>query len=474
MKNYNILFLVFLSLILGNKAQTAQIVYPKTQTVTINSPVTFFIGNEKSGNELYINNEKVKVHPSGGFYHVVKLNNGENVFKIDNKTGDIQTFKIIRPAAAAKTETKLKYSDFSEPAVYQTNDDKSPLRNAPNDSGTSRLQNLQKNIPLNIIGYYGNFYKVKLAADDYAWIDKSYLTKNSGVDNSPANIISTELSENDSKIIYKVTLDKKVPYVVSEKRKFDIINEKYEPSSNGLDITLYNVNNFAEYKYDIGLTTENSLFGYKTYFTESNEFITEIKKLPQYNSKKPLSGIKIMLDPGHGGSEYGAIGCLGDKEKDINLAIALKTKPLLEKAGAAVYLTRNKDIDLGLYDRVKYSQTNNSDIFISIHANALPDSLAETYRSGTSTYYFHPQAAPLSRIMLETMTKELGTNNDKARQESFAVIRNPESVSILVEVGYMINPEDNAKLISPDFQQKVGLSILHGLERYINELNSEK
>lgn len=467
MINYKTLNIIMAVIMLAGTAYGAEIVYPKSENVTINSPVTFFIGNEKPDKELYINGEKVKIHPSGGFYHVVKLNTGENVFNIDNKTDDAKIFKIRRPVKAAEKKETTAYKSLSEPAIYITKNENSPLRNAPDDNGTSRLQNLPKDIPLKIIGSLGKFYKIELGQDDFAWIDKNNVAP-ANYDYTPAKIESFTYEEDSSKITYTVKLNKKVPFVASEKRVFDVINEKYEPSADGLDITLYNINGYPDSKYELNFNQENMLFGYKINFTDGNEFKVEIKKTPQ---SETLKGLVITLDPGHGGSEYGAIGCLGTKEKDVNLSIALKTKDLLEKAGAKVYITRTDDSYLGLHDRVKFSQKNNSDIFISIHSNALPDSLAETYRSGTSTYYFYPQSAPLARALITTMTKELRTANDKVRQESFAVIRNHESVSVLVEVGYMINPEDNSKLVNPEFQQKAALSILHGIERYINELH---
>lgn len=473
MNNKYILSLLSL-LIFSCNTYAAQIVYPKSNDVVINSGETFFIGNEKPDRELLINGEKVKIHPSGGFYHVVKLKDGENIFTIDNKTDENLIYKIKKPLPSAKQTAKSVYKEFTTSSIYITTGDNSPLRNAPDDNGKSRLQTLSKDIPLEVIGEYGKYYKIKLAKDDYAWIDKGNVKQNNSFDYSPAKVVTYTFEENNSKLKYNIKLDKKVPYIVSEKRIFDLINNKYNEKSDGLDITLYNVKGYAENKYELGIDLPNNLFGYKAYFTDGNEFVIEIKKFPEASEGRPLKGIKVTLDPGHGGSEYGAIGCLGDKEKDINLAIALKTKSLLEKAGAKVYLTRSDDKDLGLYDRVKISNSNDSDIFLSLHANALPDSLASTYRSGTSTYYFYSQSAPLARILLETMTKELGTSNDKVRQESFAVIRNTESPSVLIEVAYMINPDDNAKLVSPEFQNKAAKSIVHGLERYINELHEQQ
>ena len=450
--------------------QAADIVYPKSNDVKINSAKTFFIGSETSGNPLSINGETVNVHKSGGFYHVVNLNIGKNTFVIDNgNPKEKKTYTIIRPNVKY-VSNDAKYIAYDTPKLYKTNTDNVPLRAFPNENGLNRLQHLQNGILLNIIGEQGNYYKVKLARDDYAWIEKKYLSIEDQADYTPAIIQSYEYEETSTYKRFAIKLDKKVPFILSENRIFNVLEQKYEPFAKGLDLTLYNVNDVPENKYELHIINESYLYGYSVDYNDSNELVITVKKLPKISKSYPLKGINITLDPGHGGSEYGAIGCLGDKEKDVNLAIALKTKEALEKAGANVFITRADDSDISLYDRVKYSQEKNSDVFISIHSNALPDSLADSNRSGTSVYYFYPQSNNLARVIQNTMVKNLRMNDDKVRQESFAVIRNHESLSVLIEVGYMIVPEDNAKLIDPEFQTKAANAIVKGLEKYFSEI----
>ncbi|MDE6138616.1 MAG: N-acetylmuramoyl-L-alanine amidase, partial [Candidatus Gastranaerophilales bacterium] len=245
---------------------------------------------------------------------------------------------------------------------------------------------------------------------------------------------------------------------------------KLEPVVNGFDLVVYNIKGFPENKFEFHINRTSKAFGYKSYYKNESELVIEVKNFPQVDEQKPLEGLKITIDPGHGGKEYGAIGCLGDKEKDVNFSISQKLKTKLENAGANVFMTRNGDSDISLTNRVKTAQQQDSDIFISIHNNAFPDSAAKSNRSGTSVYYFYPQSKELANKILETLTCELCMNNDKVRQESFAVIRNTDSPAILIELGYMINPEDNAKIINNNFQEKAAEAILHGLEKYLNEI----
>lgn len=457
---------LFILLVSGLSCEAAQIVYPKSHNVVINSPTTFFIGNENPSAELTVNGEKVKIHASGGFYHPVDLKEGENSFLIESESYK-EEYKIIRnkDEQAKKTTKPVSYD---APKVFVTNGINIPLRATPVDEGINRLQHYNDKILFSVVGEENGFYKVHLARDDFAYIKKEYLKPCDCADISPADIINYTYEEDDKSRVYTIKLSKKVPYVLSETRLFMLNTEGYEPYVGGLDLMIYNVDGFPENKYSFHINAQGKSFGFKSYYTGANELVIEVKKFPGIDSKKPLNGIKITIDAGHGGSEFGAVGCLGDKEKDINLAIALKLKPLLEKAGAKVYMTRVDDKDLSLSDRVKISQNNKSDVFISIHNNALPDSAAKSNRSGTSAYYFYTQSEELAKILKNTMVHELSTADDKVRQESFAVVRNTESLAVLLEIAYMIKPEDNSKLIDEAFQTKAAESILHGLEKYFN------
>lgn len=466
MKDLKYLIIFSLTLCMCSRVNAANIVYPKTTTAKINSPVTFFIGNEKPDKKLKINGEEVTVHPSGGFYHVVKLNDGNNVFTIDNgNSSETKTYTIIKPIIK-ETENNQEYVPFDNDMTYITIADSVPLRAFANESGQGRLQHLQKGIPLNIIGEQAGYYKTKLARDDYAWIDKKYVFRNDNFDNSPAKILSYDYEENIKDKTFTIKLDKKEPFILSETKTYKVIDNNYETFATGLDLTIYNMTGYPENKYELHISSDSILYGYKAFYNDANELIIKVKKHPKVSRSYPLKGVIITLDPGHGGDEFGAIGCLGDNEKDINLKFALEIKKALEKVGATVYLTRDNDSEIGLYDRVKFSQEKNSDIFISIHQNALPDSQAESMKSGTGVYYFYPQSAQLANTILKVLTKNLSMNNDKVHQESFAVVRNPESLSILVEIGYIINPDDNAKLINHEFHKKTANAFVKALEKY--------
>lgn len=453
------IYIIALILLIGSTAIAANIVYPKTNNVTINSPRTFFIGNEKPHTKLSINGENVDIHKSGGFWHTVTLHDGENIFKIENGK-ETKTYTIFKnPSNADKNSTKPKLQEYAQSKIIETNKDNVPLRATPVDFGINRLQHFQKGIQLKAVGEIAGFYKIALSSNNFAYIAKNDACLTNIKNINLKRILDYTYTEDTTKREFKLKLDNKTPYTLIE--------------NNGLDLTVYNINNLPNNEYKLHIDTEYSLFGYTSKFNKDNELVLEVFKIPTTNKSKPFSNIKITIDAGHGGNEYGAIGCLGTKEKDINLTIAKNLKNKLQKSGAKVIMTRENDSYVSLSDRVKISNEANSQIFISLHNNALPDSLANQKRTGTEVYYFYPQSEKLAEYILEGITTKANTKDNGIKQQSFAVIRNTQTPSILIELTYIINPEDNSKLINKSFQNSLADGIVKGLEKYLNDIQKQ-
>lgn len=449
------LFLVMtLIFCVKNISYSANIVYPKSDNVIIDSPRTFFIGNETPDVQLKINDEPVILNTSGAFWHTVNLNVGENLFKIDNGI-ETKVYKITRPVPLEHTQTPivLKEIQYKTPIVISTIDDNVPLRSTPVDSGINRLQHLQKGIKFLAVGEYGDFYKVQLSKDNFAWIAKTSANNLEQSEIKKSIIESYTYDETQQVRVFKIKLSDKVQYTLVE--------------NNGLDLTIYNVDGFPSDKYEFHINKVGKMAGYSSFYEDDNELVIMVKNFPKTDFKMPLSGIKITIDPGHGGTEFGAIGCLEDKEKDVNLAIALKLRDKLKEAGADVYMTRSDDQEVSLSDRVKNSNLNDSTLFISIHNNALPDSLADQKSSGSEIYYYYPQSESFAKSILSSVVSETGLKDNGVKQQSFAVVRNTQSLSVLLEVGYLINPDDDTKLSDDNFQNTVATAILHGVENYL-------
>lgn len=441
------LFLLAFLMFLGNSVFALDVVYPKSSKVTINANSTFFIGNTDSW--LKINGQNVKLHSSGAFAYVVSLKDGINTFVLESGA-DKKTYVINKPFAQAvsKNSSSAEFVQYKYLKNYVVSGDNVPLRETPVDSGINRMSHFQKDIPLIVDGEKKGFYRVILNDNAKAWVSKGDVTLiTDEVINNPAEIINYEYKQSKNYDTYVFDLDKKTPYVMTE--------------GNPFKLTFYNVRNNPNSTYTFELPLRQKLFGYSGNF-DGSKFILKIRKPP-----KSIKDLKVAIDPGHGGSECGAISCFGDREKDLNLAISKYLEEELKARGAYVIMTRKSDIYTGLRDRVNYANKEDAAMLISIHGNALPDCLDPNTHRGTSIYYYYNQSKPLADSILKHMTVIAGTQNDQVRQGSLALVRNTNALSILIEVAYLINPDDSVLLKDENFQRKCAKAIADGIENYI-------
>ena len=195
-----------------------------------------------------------------------------------------------------------------------------------------------------------------------------------------------------------------------------------------------------------------------------------------HNKPQTLSGTVILLDPGHGGKDPGALGYGGAVEEcDINLAVAYYTKLALEQKGATVYSTRGSDTTLEIEDRKAIARSLKPDYFISIHSNGSNN----TSMIGTATYYYKPFSKKLANNIYNEMLSVFkgylysgqpslyDSISDGAPYYPFSVTRLDECPSVLIETGYVTNNEECYKLIQPQNQQLLGEAIAKGIEKTI-------
>ncbi len=234
--------------ILCNQVYALDIVYPKSGTVTINSPKSFFIGSADYEKPLYINGKETEVHPSGGFAQQVNLSYGKNTFEITSGS-DRLVYTIIRPkpnynknlkSPVATTYKEVKYGEITK--------NNTPLRSTPVDGGINRIAHLPEGFPLRLCGENNNFYKIDLGTDHYGWVAKSAIKQTQEKVNY-VQIIGTEF-ENDGKY-YKYTfhLTGRTPWEITE--------------NNGLELKLYNIIDANNHTYETLYSKDKLLAGKK-------------------------------------------------------------------------------------------------------------------------------------------------------------------------------------------------------------------
>ena len=186
------------------------------------------------------------------------------------------------------------------------------------------------------------------------------------------------------------------------------------------------------------------------------------------NPNLPLSGATIMIDPGHGGTDSGAIGLLGlnKPEKAIANDYALLIKTKLEAFGATVVLTRTEDIYTSLNDRLYGSREVMPDLFISIHADSLDDTSDLNKVSGFSIYYKDRLAKSFADLLLNNVDDELGRKIRGVKTANFYVVRGTWTPSILIETGFMPNPSDYQWLTDPYEQDRFAETTVNAIVEY--------
>ena len=450
-------FILLMGLLLfGSQVFAFNVVYPSKNDVIINANSTFFIGS--SDKPLKINGQDVPLHPTGAFAYVVNLNTGENTFVL--QSGDEkEVFVITRPVIKPVNPKPAVFTPYKDKKSFYVTTEDAPIRSTPIDAGINRIAHLQRNIELLADGEQSGFYRIVLGKDKFGWISKSNVKAFENFSVTPAQLFGYEYVDSKDFYTFIFHLDKKVPFEMVEGDTFLM--------------KFYNVKEQPDETYVMKIPVKDvlsgrQLLGYSGEYKD-NDFILKIRKPVITHSLRPLHNIKIAVDAGHGGSENGATGCLGDKEKDINLSIAKYLEAELKKRGAKVIMTRSSDNYVGLKDRVEIANYGNTVVFLSIHGNALPDGSDPNKNRGTSIYYYYPQAKPLADLIMNTLVSEIGVPNDKVRQGSLAVVRNTNALSLLIEVSYLINPEDNANLVNPEFQKQYAKAVADSLEKYFEK-----
>lgn len=174
----------------------------------------------------------------------------------------------------------------------------------------------------------------------------------------------------------------------------------------------------------------------------------------------------VVIDPGHGGPDPGAIGIGGLRETDIVLDIGQQVTSLLERQGITVVLTRNGEYDLGLEPRVQMAERANATIFVSIHANAMPANRTDI--SGIETYYYD-SGKQLASVIHQTILEDTGARDRRIRQARFYVIRRTTMPAVLVEVGFVTGVEDATQLNTPAYRSRMAAAIARGILRYLGQ-----
>lgn len=341
--------------------------------------------------------------------------------------------------------------------------------------GGAKMTFLDSNVVLKVTDSFGTKYKVQLSKFHSAWIEKDNVQLIVGV-NVPHYLTGSWKIYGDSLFDYvAIRLPARLPY--SSKMQIHpsrIVVDVFGAVSNTNWINQLTTataikNVWYEQVEDDVMRVFIELnhpqhWGYHVYYDSMQSLTVRIKRQPK---DLRLSALKIAVDAGHGGRYTGARGVKTDIiEKDYTLLYARELQRQLEKKGATVIMTRDKDTTLSMYERITFLQKEQPDMLISIHFNSASIDTV----NGVSTYYRYIGFRRLSQAILQSMLTTGLNNFGNIGAFNFSLNGPTEFPNVLVEVAFLSNPGDEKRIMSLAFRKLTAQKIIVGIEKFLAKL----
>ena len=244
-----------------------------------------------------------------------------------------------------------------------------------------------------------------------------------------------------------------------------VASEDFAPAPDSLIASATESRQPTRTVYHVVLT--RPVYGYQALY-ENGVFKLRIRRPPVVDAAHPLRGMTIVVDPGH--PPIGATGPTGLWEPVPTLAVGLRVRDLLEARGAHVVMTRTGPAPVALGDRPIMARRANANAFVSIHLNALADGQNPFRDNGTGTYYFHPQSRLLARLVQESLVPRLGLRDRGIFYQNLAVARSTWFPAVLAEGVFIIMPDQEAAIRTPQYQDAYARGVVDGLEKFFGTL----
>jgi N-acetylmuramoyl-L-alanine amidase len=326
-------------------------------------------------------------------------------------------------------------------------------------------------------------YRVRLTRDLSAWSPASKVTLAPPGTPPPVSRVATVRMDPQPRWIdVRVALTRRLPYLVEEgDRSLSLLVFGAVSRANFLQhgrvdpyIERGEWSQVSDDLFRLDLHLAGMPWGYEAFWGEAGELVLRVRRPPAIDPARPLLGLTVGIDPGHGGADRFTMGPTGLTEADANLWIALPLRDLLEREGARVVMTRMTDSTVSLVQRTNRAEAADVDVFISIHNNAFPDGVDPFANNGSSVYYTHARGAGLAWAVHEELLAELGLRDIGVGRADFHVTRMTWAPSILTEIMFMMIPEQEAALRDPGVQRRVAEAHLRGLVRWLRDAASAR
>lgn len=469
-----------------NGALSVNVVYPDRNALIASKDSNFILGSVGNGQAgLRINGELVPVWPNGAF-----------LGWIPNPPADSQWYDFV--AYTATDTAKLRYpvrtlagigprpavppvvTTFAAPLAATlrdasldrtVSDTDDVIIGRPTPTGDYKWF-LFPGTPVRVLEYRNDMARVSLDRSQDIWVQRRDLKTASQSADTAALAGAARMWSTTESVEVEFSVSAPPAYVVNETEReitltlYNVIAETpFEPARDSLIESASRTRENSRVVYRFALT--RPVYGYRALF-DNGVFKFSIRRPPVVNATEPLRGMTIVVDPGH--PPIGATGPTGLYEPVPTLAVGLRLRDLLEARGAHVVMTRVNAAPVALGDRPIIARRANANAFVSIHLNADGDGQNPFRDNGTGTYYFQPQSRLLARLIQDALVPRMGLRDRGIFYQNLAVARPTWYPAVLAEGLFIILPDQEAAIRTPQYQEAYARGIADGLEKYFATL----
>ena len=368
----------------------------------------------------------------------------------------------------------IKLTDESSYIPCEVKKDYTYIKTAPDSSFYDDYLPASAGMRDNITGMRDNYYKLSFGG--YVAVSEVILTPEKPV--VPNKILYTTLENTGIYTELKFKTSENVP--IDAKCRDGIFNiilyntPEDTPMVPVLPDNILFESLFVNYennmlKYSFTLIHPDNFYGFEIVY-DSGYIIIKIKNPVKITSdkseKNPLAGLKIIIDAGHGGNDYGALGYLGTKgknEKDFNLEIAAALSTLLKELGAEVFMIREIDETVDIYSRMDTLNKINPDLCVSIHHNSLGDNTDNSRTRGLLVLYCNDSGRLLAKSCSGSISKNLNRVERNVAYQSLAMLRNHKFPAALMEMLFLTNPDEYETACDPVTVTRSAKAVAEGI-----------
>ncbi|MBP5159543.1 MAG: N-acetylmuramoyl-L-alanine amidase [Lachnospiraceae bacterium] len=447
---------------------------PKDGLTTTGEHVSI-LGSCDPNYECFVNGEKIETTEHGFFVLYPELEIGENTFVFRNMAKE-KKITIVRKKASGGggTPENPPVSPFAE-GTYGVVTSAYTMTRADIYSQSPDLIPITGGTTLRLLGECEKFYQIY----DGTFVSKSAISRKEGkikknriakaviVDHKDRNVISLVFdTEVNVPFSLKMRDDGKAELTLFE--TYECAQVEYADNDTIKKAELVDVSEgraVIELEFAGGL----HISGYDCRY-EGGKMIVSMKKPVHLKKRGSLEGAVILLDPGHGTDDPGALGPLGlygPKEKNFNLSFGLMLRDILTDRGANVVITRTDDSFLELSERVAIIRDLAPDISVSVHGNSLAEVTDYRPAKNFRMFYTYGEFNNAAALMNALIIKNMGFDFEEERSQSLSLTRITSNPAILLETMFLSNPDNYELLLKKDFRQKYALVIADAIEAFL-------